>query len=49
MITDSKNEPVWVTEQQINNHIKAFGQPGYDRQSEKVKGRTEPLTLVAIF
>jgi hypothetical protein len=41
MTTDSKNESLWMTQQQINDHLRSFGQPGYGRDSGKVKGATE--------
>lgn len=44
MTTNGKNEPVWVTQKQINDHVKSFGQPGYDRDSGTMKGATEAVT-----
>ena len=46
MTTDSKREPVWVTPQQINDHVKSFGQPGYVRDS--MEGFTEGHGLIPV-
>lgn len=41
MTTDSENSLVWLTQEQINDHIKSFGMPGYKRTSGAVKGSIE--------
>lgn len=34
-------DSVWVTSNQISDHTKDFGQPGYGQASQQAKGRTE--------
>lgn len=40
-MTDKKMNEVWVTQQQIDEHIKGFGRPGYDEEKQCVKGKTK--------
>lgn len=39
-ITTEDNE-ILVSEQDLKDHVKSFGRPGYDKETQSVKGKTE--------
>lgn len=48
MTSEHKEEPVWVTQRQIDDHVNSFGQPGYDPGSATVNGKTEMRNAIGV-